>query len=90
MATGILLETRDMKAKVSHLNASLGYYSATTEGNKVVFTLVEPATVKVGDILEGDIENRGVRSLRNETRNLQLKVDIKELHSLNAPFKGHG
>jgi hypothetical protein len=79
-----------MKAKVSHLNVSLGYYSATTERNKVVFTLVEPTTVKVGDILEGDIENRGVRLLQNKTRNVQLKVDIKELHSLDAPFKGHG
>ena len=89
-AIGTLLETRDMTAKVTHLNSSLGYYSATTERNKVVFTLVEPATVKIGDILKGDVENRGVRSLENETRNVQLKVDIKELHSLDAPFKGHG
>ena len=79
-----------MKAKVSHLNTSLGYYSATTERNKVVFTLVEPTTVKVGDILDGDIENPGVRLLQNRTRNIQLKVDIKELHSLDTPFKGHG
>jgi hypothetical protein len=79
-----------MKAKVSHLNASLGYYTATTERNKVVFALVEPMTVKIGDILEGDIENRGIRLLQNETRNVQFRVDIKELHSLDAPFKGHG
>lgn len=79
-----------MKAKVTHLNSSLGYYSATTEHNKVFFTLVEPAPLKIGDILDGDIENRGVRSLLNETGNVQLKVDIKELHSLDAPFKGHG
>lgn len=79
-----------MKAKVSHLNNSLGYYSATTDNNKVVFTLIESATVRVGDILEGDIESPGVRFLHNETRDVQLKVDIKELHSLGAPFKGHG
>jgi len=79
-----------MKAKVSHLNASLGYYSATTERNKVVFTLIEPATVRIGDILEGNIENRGVHLLRNETRDVQLKVDIKDLYRLDAPFKGHG
>lgn len=79
-----------MKAKVSHLNASLGYYTATTERNKVVFTLVEPATVTIGDILDGDIENRGIRLLLNESRNVQFRVDIKEMHSLDAPFKGHG
>ncbi len=79
-----------MKAKVSHLNASIGYYSATTEKNKVVFTLIEPTSVNIGDILEGDIENRGVRLIQNQTQNVQLKVDIKELHRLDAQFKGHG
>lgn len=79
-----------MKAKVTHLNSTLGYYSATTDRNKVVFTLVEPAILKIGDILEGDVENRGIRLLHNETQNVPLKVDIKELHSLDAPFKGHG
>jgi CxxC motif-containing protein len=79
-----------MKAKVTHLNSKLGYYSATTDRNKVVFTLVEAAPVKVGDILEGDVENRGVQLVLNETQNIQIKVDIKELHSLAAPFRGHG
>lgn len=79
-----------MKAKVTHLNAFLGYYTATTKRNKVVFTLLEPATVRIGDILEGDIENRGTRLLLNETQSVQFRVDVKELHSLDAPFKGHG
>ena len=79
-----------MKAKVTHLNSTLGYYSATTTHNKVIFTIVEPATLKIDDILEGDIENRGIRLLHNETQNVQLKVNIKELHALNASFKGHG
>ena len=79
-----------MKAKVIHLNAALGYYSATTEHNKIVFTVIEPATVKIGDILEGEVETRGIRLLRNTTQSIQLKVDIKELHRLGAPFKGHG
>jgi hypothetical protein len=79
-----------MKAKVIHLNVSLGYYSATTEHNKVVFTLTEPGTLNIGDIIDGDIENRGVHWLLNETRNVRLKVDIKELHSLKVSFKGHG
>ena len=79
-----------MKAKVIHLNSSLGYYSAKTERNKLIFSLVDPAAVKVGDILDGDVENCGVRSVFNETRNIRISVDIKELHSLAEPFLGHG
>lgn len=79
-----------MKAKVTHLNSKLGYYSATTDRNKVVFSLVDTSTVKLGDILEGDIENYGIRLVINETQNVEIKVNIKELHSLNAPFRGHG
>lgn len=78
-----------MKAKVTHLNYSIGYYSAITERNKVVFTLVEPAAILVGDILEGDIENTGLRCVQNETRNTQIKIEVKELYGLNSPFKGH-
>ncbi len=78
-----------MKAKVTHFNSKLGYYSATTDRNKVVFTLVEPAVVKRDDILVGDVESRGVRWILNETQNTQLRVDIKELHDLDAPFHGH-
>jgi hypothetical protein len=37
------------------LNAELGDYSAITENrNKVIFILVEPATLHLGDILDGD------------------------------------
>jgi len=79
-----------MKAKVIHLNSKLGYYSATTDRNKVVFTLIEPAAIEVGDILEGDVESRGVQLVLNENRNVQIKVDIKEIHSLASPFRGHG
>lgn len=78
-----------MKAKVTHFNAKLGYYSATTDRKKVVFTLVRPVVVKLGDILIGDVESCGVRSVLNETQNAQLKVDVKELHGLDATFRGH-
>ena len=61
-----------MKAEVIHFNSESGYYSATTEQNKVVFTLLEPAVLKIGDILEGGIESCGVRLLHTEC--LQLKV----------------
>jgi hypothetical protein len=79
-----------MKAQVKHFNAELGYYSAITENrNKVVFILVEPATLHLGDILDRDIESSGNRTILNETQNTQLKVNVKELHNLDEPFRGH-
>lgn len=83
-------EARNMKAVVTHLNAKLGYYSATTDRNKVVFVLVDQVSVRLGDILEGDTEMLGVRSVHNETQGVDVRIDIKNVYALSSPFQGHG
>lgn len=79
-----------MEATVTHLNPKLGYYSATTDRNKIVFTLPEPAVIKLGDILEGDVNSPGVRSMHNKTRDFQFNIDVQAIYKLSAPFIGHG
>jgi len=54
-----------------------------------VFSLDDPSLVKLDDILDGDIENRGIRTVFNETRKVQVKLDVKEIHKLDEPFRGH-
>jgi hypothetical protein len=78
-----------MKAKVTHLNSKLGYYSATTEQKKVVFALVRSSAIKLDDMLVGDIERCGMVRVFNETQNAYLDVEIKEVHDLGSPFHGH-
>jgi hypothetical protein len=79
-----------MKAVVTHLNAKLGYYSATTDRKKVVFVLVDQVPVRLGDVLEGDLEMLGVQSVRNEAQAIDVRIDVKNIHDLSAPFRGHG
>ena len=78
-----------MKAVVTHLNAKLGYYSATTDRKKVVFVLVDQVPVRLGDLLEGNIELLGIQSVCNETQSVYLRIEIKNVHDLSAPFRGH-
>lgn len=80
-----------MKARVIHFNEKQGYYSATTENRvKVVFNLFDSGELKLEDVLVGNFDSSGVQLVTNETRQTQLKIDIKEFHKIGAPFRGHG
>lgn len=80
-----------MKATVTHFNVGLGYYSAVTENQiKAVFTLLEPCEIRLDDILFGELESSGIRVVANESRGSRFKIEIKEIHRVNTPFRGHG
>ena len=79
-----------MKAKVTHYNSKVGYYSALTEnGIKAVFSLIDSPVLNLDDVLTGDIESRGMKTVLNETQGTQIRIDIGELHKIEGPFLGH-
>jgi hypothetical protein len=75
-----------MRAKIILFDSALDCYTAVTNQNAVVFSVLLPAVLRIGDVLEGDIELYGKKSLTNITRGSELLVFVRELHRLARPF----
>lgn len=70
-----------MKAQVTHFNARIGYYSATTDGHKIVFRLLA-GTLLLNDIIHGALEKSGQISVRKGVDGQLVEIDIVERHAL--------
>jgi hypothetical protein len=79
-----------MKAQITHYNSKQGYYSAVCESRiKAVFTLLEPGELRLDDVLNGNFDSLGVHTVANETDGNRLKIEVKEIYKIDAPFRGH-
>lgn len=75
-----------MRAKIVQINESLGSYSAVTDTNKViVFSLINEASLHIGDVILGDVPENGVNLFKLENSSYDVLAKIAGIHPAHGP-----